>query len=292
MKKKENENQSNKLRKNIKVFWETFTILIIALLYVFGILCQNHGYDFTEGMGGIVYLYVMFLLIVAFIFLIFNVIFGIKCIKNHDDSFNSNTILFLMLFIIIFYIVLWFVTLLDAGFLSSSNSEFDKSKYSNISSQNNKDNQVNSQRDASLDSKPMVKLIYKKDVISPKKITNDDIAYNDFIELINSDSILYRDSRDYGDFRICLTKDMKLLLFKVTNDNIIYNELSYYLNDINNPERRYDKGYYADYNNGGVPNIRIRIDKYNENQSERNSYMWYTYDSNGNLIEYSEYGYN
>lgn len=108
---------SNNNKKYQKVFWETFIILCIAFLYVFHILCVNHGYDFTQGMGGIVYLFVFLILIVAFFFLIVNVLCGIKCFKNRDGSINYKLILFLMTFMIGFYIYLWIFTLSDSGFI-------------------------------------------------------------------------------------------------------------------------------------------------------------------------------
>ena len=98
MDEKENEKKLNSLKKNIKVFWETFIFLVLAFLFAFTMLFENNGYDYSEGMGGIVYLFVFLILFISLFFLIVNVSCSIICFKNRNDCSNSNYILFLAFF--------------------------------------------------------------------------------------------------------------------------------------------------------------------------------------------------
>ena len=110
MDEKENEKKLNSLKKNIKVFWETFIFLVLAFLFAFTMLFENNGYDYSEGMGGIVYLFVFLILFISLFFLIVNVSCSIICFKNRNDCSNSNYILFLAFLMVFIYIVLLFST--------------------------------------------------------------------------------------------------------------------------------------------------------------------------------------
>ena len=135
----------------------------------------------------------------------------------------------------------------------------------------------------SRENKKKVEQEKQNEIINDSELEDENLVVPDVSDVpeITENNIIYLDEKDYNGFKIAVTRANELILFKeINNSKVIYGKMDYYGEN--------GKGYYADYNNGMSGNIRIRVDRYVEGIESRYSYIWYEYNSNGNLINTDE----
>lgn len=110
---------------------------------------------------------------------------------------------------------------------------------------------------------------------------------------------IYKDEKEYGPYKILITSDKKLVVYKPYEikpgpEGVVVSKFDFYIDKSNiDLVTNQGKGYYADWNNSNEERLRVRIDKYiNNNYSNRESYTWYTIDKNGKLLNNVEIKYD
>ena len=109
---------------------------------------------------------------------------------------------------------------------------------------------------------------------------------------------IYKDDKEYGNYKILLTADKYLIVYiPIDSDDVLAGEVvakfKMYVDEsyINNEEKikKYGYGYYADWNNADEEKLRVRIDNLEKDTYSRNSYTWYIIDKFGDLVNEAEY---